>query len=107
MFEILCFSEVDCEVRGWSRWSPCSTKCGVGSQERTRSVSVMPDNGGNSCPVLEESRPCQGYMCGRRRVGRSGSRMMRYMDVSSGTFPNKRQSFIFSLVIRLIIFQIF
>lgn len=45
---------VDCLVSEWSEWSSCVN----GSQTRTRTVLVTPENGGESCPVLSEVRSC-------------------------------------------------
>ena len=54
---------VDCQVSNWSAWSACSASCGGGTQTRTRSVLVQPENGGANCPVLTESRQCNTQPC--------------------------------------------
>ncbi len=51
---------VDCEVSSWSQWSSCNAKCNSsGTQSRTRSIEVEPENGGKICPRLERSQTCQ------------------------------------------------
>lgn len=45
---------VDCVVSAWSEWGACVN----GSQTRTRTILVSPENGGTSCPVLTEVRTC-------------------------------------------------
>ncbi|VDN98589.1 unnamed protein product [Rodentolepis nana] len=75
--------EINCEVSGWSRWSSCSRLCGKGNQTRTRIVVKESQNGGEQCPILMESRACTGYMCNRRRVGRSDYNAYRNMELSS------------------------
>lgn len=45
---------IDCLVSDWSDWGPCEN----GSQTRTRTILVSPENGGESCPVLTEVREC-------------------------------------------------
>jgi hypothetical protein len=45
---------VDCVLSEWSEWSACSS----GTQTRTRTVITAPENGGNACGVLSESRAC-------------------------------------------------
>ena len=57
---------VDCEVSTWgswtdtSSWGSCSKSCGGGvktkTQERTRSITTQPENGGEACPALKENR---------------------------------------------------
>ena len=55
----------------WGGWSPCSTSCGTGFQNRYRScTSPAPAHGGRSCPGSSSqsmsctSRPCPGdYSC--------------------------------------------
>ncbi len=54
---------IDCQVSEWSNWSDCSTSCGDGTQTRTRYVTVPPQNGGASCPLLIESQPCNKGAC--------------------------------------------
>ncbi|MBY0261184.1 MAG: hypothetical protein K2Q20_02505, partial [Phycisphaerales bacterium] len=53
----------DCVVSDWSDWGPCSLPCGGGVQIRRRSVTTAAANGGQACPVLEESRPCNLEPC--------------------------------------------
>ncbi|XP_025602958.2 somatomedin-B and thrombospondin type-1 domain-containing protein-like [Athalia rosae] len=50
---------VDCAVSEWSQWSVCDSKCGPGSQTRSRIIVNADKNGGKHCPQLEESRGCQ------------------------------------------------
>jgi hypothetical protein len=45
---------VDCVLSDWSEWSECED----GTQTRTRTVITAPENGGNACGVLSESRAC-------------------------------------------------
>ena len=49
-----CGGKVDCVVSDWSNWSECRN----GRQRRTRTVLVLPSNGGQACPPLEEERDC-------------------------------------------------
>ncbi|XP_023814030.1 somatomedin-B and thrombospondin type-1 domain-containing protein isoform X2 [Oryzias latipes] len=53
-------SAIDCVVGSWGAWSLCTSKCGVGSTERSRQVSVPPRNGGAPCPDLRQRRGCYG-----------------------------------------------
>lgn len=45
---------VDCVLSAWSDWGECID----GIQTRTRTVITAPENGGNACGVLTESRAC-------------------------------------------------
>ncbi|MBN1453496.1 MAG: right-handed parallel beta-helix repeat-containing protein [Anaerolineales bacterium] len=56
-------ASIDCEVSEWSPWSECLLECGGGTQIRTRTVLVEPQNGGAACPVLEEMQPCNTDLC--------------------------------------------
>ncbi|XP_051524513.1 somatomedin-B and thrombospondin type-1 domain-containing protein-like isoform X1 [Myxocyprinus asiaticus] len=49
---------IDCEVRQWGPWSPCSSVCGAGTTERSRQVATPPRNGGMPCPDLKQRRGC-------------------------------------------------
>jgi len=58
----------DCIWSGWTDWSDCSKTCGeganAGTEERTRSVSQVALNNGESCPGLsKESRKCNDVCC--------------------------------------------
>ena len=54
---------VHCQVSAWSAFSPCSVPCGGGTQTRTRSVIVQPENYGAACPALTETRACSTQTC--------------------------------------------
>ena len=58
-----CEPIVNCQWSAWSSWSSwgsCSKSCGGGvktkTQERTRSITTQPENGGEPCPALKETR---------------------------------------------------
>ncbi len=59
---------VDCVVSDWSEFSECSKSCGGGTQTRTRTISVKPENGGKECPVLTESKVCNTESCPTKSV---------------------------------------
>lgn len=49
----------DCQVSPWSEWSKCTKTCGIGYQERTRTVLTEPAPGGAPCPkVMARRRRC-------------------------------------------------
>ena len=64
------FAPRDCLVSDWSDWSDCSRDCvglgaanghshtGAGQTKRTRRVLRQEENGGRSCPSLEEVKSC-------------------------------------------------
>ncbi|KAM7535069.1 hypothetical protein Aperf_G00000092824 [Anoplocephala perfoliata] len=80
----ICFKpKISCEVSSWSRWSSCSILCGKGNQTRTRIIIRTPANGGEQCPLLMETRPCSGFICNHRRVGRSEYNTYRSMETPS------------------------
>jgi len=56
---------VDCVMSQWSRFGKCSKECEGGTKGRTRSIIVKPMNGGMSCNVVAESRPCNTGSCDR------------------------------------------
>ena len=53
-----CFGS--CKLSSWSKWSPCSKTCGLGSQKRSRAyLSLQP-----KCKDhLEETRDCNPQCC--------------------------------------------
>lgn len=56
---------IDCGVSAWSPWGTCSKQCGGGTQERTRYVQTLADNGGTPCTHgLAEIRGCAQELCG-------------------------------------------
>jgi len=57
-----------CVVSDWSSWSSCDASCDAGYQVRTRAVTVKPSGGGEECPVLRETRPCNLGPCPRPAV---------------------------------------
>jgi len=60
---------VDCVVSEWSEWGSClddhgrNAWCGDSNQTRTRTIITEPANGGNACPVLEETQACNLTPC--------------------------------------------
>lgn len=54
-----------CEMSSWSSYSKCTKECEGGVRSRTRSVVIEPKNGGTSCDVTSESKPCHTGSCDR------------------------------------------
>ncbi|HYD47751.1 MAG TPA: thrombospondin type-1 domain-containing protein [Terriglobales bacterium] len=54
---------VDCVVSGWSGFGSCSASCGGGTQIRTRTILTPASGGGEACPELSESQPCNTDPC--------------------------------------------
>ena len=63
---------VDCAVSAFSDWGACSLACGGGTQTRSRSVLVQPQNGGLACPPLSETRACNTQACNRPPTANAG-----------------------------------
>jgi len=56
----------DCVVSDWSNWGACSKNCGGGTQQRTKSITRQPQNGGRACPPsaeLTQSQSCNTHSC--------------------------------------------
>ncbi|XP_022785602.1 spondin-1-like [Stylophora pistillata] len=61
-----CYSskEVNCELSSWSKWSACTTKCGVsGIQTSIRHRTVVEQCGGNCSSILSKTRSCPEISC--------------------------------------------
>lgn len=53
----------DCVVSQFTAWTSCSKTCGMGLQNRIRSVLAPPLFGGAACPNLTEFQTCQLRAC--------------------------------------------
>ncbi|XP_017564196.1 thrombospondin type-1 domain-containing protein 7A isoform X2 [Pygocentrus nattereri] len=58
----------DCVVSRFSPWTACSKTCGLGLQNRIRSVLAPPIFGGQACPNLTEFRTCAPRPCEGREM---------------------------------------
>lgn len=54
---------IDCEVTPWGDWGGCSEECGGGVQKRSRFILQRAQFGGQRCPPLNETRPCNEKPC--------------------------------------------
>jgi len=45
---------IDCYVSTWSKWGTCNQ----GTQARTRTIRLAPNDGGKRCPPLSDTRNC-------------------------------------------------
>ena len=55
--------ETNCRLDSWSEWGPCSTSCGIGIRNRTRSITRRPDDVGRPCGPLIETDVCENTAC--------------------------------------------
>jgi hypothetical protein len=55
--------KVNCEVGPWTEWGTCSARCGGGTRTRSREIVTRPYCGGDSCPTLTETSPCNTECC--------------------------------------------
>jgi hemicentin len=53
----------DCQVSSWTEWSSCTSPCGGGLQNRTRTVTSPAQNGGLRCPALIDYQACNVASC--------------------------------------------
>jgi len=54
---------VDCHVNDWEGWSSCSAECGGGVKERTRSIIIEANYGGEPCEDTEAEEACNIQDC--------------------------------------------
>jgi len=54
---------VNCQVSNWGPFTDCSADCNGGIKKRKRKILVDPKNGGEPCPNLTESVPCNTHSC--------------------------------------------
>nr|XP_027193633.1 uncharacterized protein LOC113788369 [Dermatophagoides pteronyssinus] len=52
-----------CEYEEWGPWSPCSSSCGYGVQERTRQIKQTNNNAQKHCEKLTQAQPCYSGVC--------------------------------------------
>ena len=57
-----------CEVSDWSDFTNCSKPCGGGTQTRFRNIVTKPQSGGEACPPLIETIPCNTHKCGKNCI---------------------------------------
>ncbi|KAL5250413.1 hypothetical protein ACHWQZ_G016220 [Mnemiopsis leidyi] len=54
---------IDCEVGEWGEWDFLTTEKGSAIRQRSRKITVEPENGGKRCPALTESEECTYSTC--------------------------------------------
>ncbi|KAL8441527.1 hypothetical protein Emed_007553 [Eimeria media] len=54
---------VDCLASEWGAWSTCNVPCGIGTQRRIREVITAPKGAGDTCPPLDQLKPCDRGPC--------------------------------------------
>jgi hypothetical protein len=84
---------VNCEVSAWSPWTTCNAT--TGKQQRTRTITKQPANGGNSCPALVETQDCDidcvmsewsaWTLCDKRTGLQNRTRTIVQQPVNNGT----------------------
>ena len=55
------YVNVDCRMSAWSAWAKCSSGCGVGTSQRTRSVLQQSMCNGIKCGSVIQSNTCTSY----------------------------------------------
>eukprot|EP00937_MAST-01D_sp_MAST-1D-sp2_P002802 g2802.t1 len=59
--DVMC--PINCEMKTWGDWSPCSRKCGTGYERRVRGVKTFASYGGAICEHQREERACATHNC--------------------------------------------
>jgi hypothetical protein len=54
---------IHCSVTAWGNWTACSLSCGSGTYSRERAVVAGAQHGGEVCPALFETDPCNQQAC--------------------------------------------
>jgi len=60
---------IDCVYTEWSQWGMCSKSCRdapdeeMGTQVRKRSITVVPQHGGEECPQTQDTQECAYQLC--------------------------------------------
>lgn len=54
---------VNCKVSDWNEWGDCDRGCGNGKETRTRRIIQEPNEKGEWCPGLIETRNCNQRVC--------------------------------------------
>ena len=55
---------VDCMWSQWGGWATCSVTCGGGTQDRSRTIDVLAQNGGTPCGGSDkETQTCNTHCC--------------------------------------------
>ena len=57
--------KIDCELNTWSVWSICSSGCGNGTQQKSRTVKTQPSPCGVQCGSLNSFQQCQSFVDNR------------------------------------------
>jgi len=54
---------IDCKLGQWNGWQRCDSKCGPGTQTRSRDIKVANNYGGKGCDTRTESKSCNQKPC--------------------------------------------
>lgn len=54
---------IHCTTNRWQGWTTCSRSCGVGTQQRVRTIQTHADHGGYECGDLKQTRQCATFDC--------------------------------------------
>jgi len=84
---------VNCELKQWSGWSRCSSKCGGGLSQRVRDVKIPMQYGGKQCGTTSQAKQCNVDACEKDCVLHPWTRWTKCSkDCDGGT--RKRERFI-------------
>jgi len=59
---------VNCDLKAWTGWSQCSSKCGGGLAQRVRDVRVAMKHGGKPCGAASQTKQCNVAACEKHCV---------------------------------------
>ena len=70
--------DAECDTFDWGKWSPCSSRCGMGKRMRTRVYKIpFVDNRSCNNVNLIERVFCEGADCDGQVRRRNGTNIMR------------------------------